>query len=114
MRRILSTKSRGSSNPSKTMLPDSSSTRVPMVSTMARGCSKISFCMKCLYPPFSAMTAVHEMVRGSTCTGFPARVVTRLPSRETTAIWPSSSATTRLVYSRIAGISLAMKFSPSP
>ncbi len=41
--------------------PDAKSTLPASVSSIARGCSKISFCMKCLYPSFSAIAEDHSM-----------------------------------------------------
>ena len=48
--------SSGSSTPSSVTSPCSSEARPRIVSATARGCSKISLCMKCLWPSFSAAT----------------------------------------------------------
>ena len=46
---------------SRKTLPVSCEMRPSRVSRTARGCSKISFCMKCLKPPFSAMIGSQVM-----------------------------------------------------
>ena len=56
-----------------TTSPCSSEARPRIVSATARGCSKISLCMKCLWPSFSAATALHSIRRGARCTGSPSR-----------------------------------------
>ena len=84
------------------------------VSATARGCSWISLSMKCLKPPFSAGTASSRCgaVGGSPCS--PARSSISTPAAVSTAISPSSRNITLRVCARIAGMSEATKFSPSP
>ena len=61
--------------PSSSTSPVSGTSRVPMVSVMARGCSKISFCMKCLKPAFSAWMGSQVMRVGSFVSGVPSKSV---------------------------------------
>src|SRR5271170_2864272 len=51
------------------------------VSRTARGCSKISFCMKCLKPPFSAMIGSQVTCCGCRFTGCPWKSITHTPMR---------------------------------
>ena len=59
--------------PSKCTSPSERSTRPRRVSATARGCSWISLCMKCLWPPFSAIIGVQSMRRVARFTGCAAR-----------------------------------------
>jgi hypothetical protein len=90
------------------------STTASMVSAIARGCSKISFCMKCRYGPSSSEASDTS----DTCTSRTAsRSVasnTRTPARVSSAVSPSSRKITRRVAEMIADTSEATKFSPSP
>ena len=58
----------------------SRSSRPRSVSSSARGCSKISFSMKCLYPAFSAMTGDQEIFLGRRLTGVPSSFESVKPS----------------------------------
>ena len=66
---------------SRKTLPVSSEMRPSSVSRTARGCSKISFCMKCLKPPFSAMMGSQVMCWTARSTVLPSRSITRTPLR---------------------------------
>jgi hypothetical protein len=78
------------SMPSRTTSPSSSETLPRMVSVTARGCSKISLCMKCLCPSFSAATALHSILRGFRVTARPSASSMAMPSGVSIASSPSS------------------------
>ncbi len=85
-----------------------------MVSVSARACSWISLCMKCLWPPFSAITGDQSTWRTGRSIGFPCASLSAIRSRVTSAKSPSSRKITLRVWARIAGTSEATKFSPCP
>ena len=66
---------------SRKMRPLSWPTRPSSVSRTARGCSKISLSMKCLYPPFSAMIGSQRMCETWRLIGLPSKSVSCTPSR---------------------------------
>ena len=70
--------------------------------------------MKCLWPPFSAITGDQSIRLGARFFSFPSRSVRRIPSAESSATSPSSMKITRRVACTIADTSEATKFSPSP
>ena len=59
--------------PSRKTSPSSMLARPRMVSVSARACSWISLCMKCLWPPFSAIIGVQSMRRVGRLAGRPVR-----------------------------------------
>ena len=86
-----------------------------IVSAIALGCSYISFSIKCLYPPFSAIVGLQVIFMGVFLTGLFLRILRiETPSRVITAISSFSRTITFRVYLRKAGISDARKNSPSP
>ncbi len=84
------------------------------VSPTARGCSWISFCMKCRYGPSSSEASDTSDRCTSRSTGASSASNTRTDSRVISAVSPSSRKTTRRVACTIAETSEATKFSPSP
>jgi hypothetical protein len=92
----------------------SRSTRPTRVSATARGCSWISFSMKCLKPPFSACIADQVMILGSRFFSRPSKSVIVTASLVRVISSPSSTKMILRVSDRIAVTSEAMKFSPSP
>ena len=101
---------------SRKTLPVSCEMRPSRVSRTARGCSKISFCMKCLKPPFSAMMGSQVMCWAGRVMAWLSKSNRRTPCGVSTATSPSPRKKTLRVCARIAGMSLATKnsFSPRP
>ena len=99
---------------SRKMRPVSWPTRPSVVSRTARGCSKISLSMKCLYPPFSAMMGSHRMCEIWRFTGRPSKSPSRTPAGVSTAMSPSPRKNMSRVWLRMAGTSEATKYSLSP
>ena len=88
--------------------------RPRIVSRIARGCSKISLSMRCLYPLFSAMSGSHSTCCTERDTGLASGPSTSTPR----AVRIATSRSSRWIMSRvrftIAGMSEAMKFSCLP
>src|SRR5471032_2152601 len=85
-----------------------------IVSVIARGCSKISFCIKCRYGPSSTAPPYAATTRTSRSEGIPSRSTIFTPSSVISTTSPSSRNAKRSVLPASASASEARKFSPSP
>ena len=85
-----------------------------MQSDSARGCSMISFCMKCVYGPLATATGSMETRCGASATSAPSRSRIVVPAALIRAHCPLASGCTSVVWGSRAGTSLATNISPSP